>query len=81
MGENTFTYCSRIIVVHVHVNVFSKVHPECQNIANRIKPESDSNNTDKHAAESFMLYNNIAKGIRLLDKIAIFVYTGKNSYK
>ena len=26
-------------------------------------------------------YNNIAKGIRLHDKIAIFVYTGKSSYK
>ena len=22
LGENTFVYCSRIIVVHVHVNVF-----------------------------------------------------------
>ena len=29
----TFIYCSQIIVVHVHVNVFSKVHPECHNIA------------------------------------------------
>ena len=28
----------------------SKVHPACHNIANGIKPESDSNRTDKHAA-------------------------------
>ena len=32
-------YCSKINVVHVHANGFSKVHPACHNIANGIKPE------------------------------------------
>ena len=30
---------------------FSKVHLACHNIANRIKPGSDSKNTDKHAVD------------------------------
>ena len=30
---------------------FSKVHPVCHNIANGIKPGSDSEKTDKHAAD------------------------------
>ena len=52
LGENTSKYCSRIIVVHVHATVFfSKVHPACHNIANGIKPRSDSKKTDKHAAD------------------------------
>ena len=41
-SENTSNYCSRIIIIHVHATVFSKVHPACHNIANGIKPESDS---------------------------------------
>ena len=60
------------------------------------KPGSDSKTTDKHAADCSKAvcwgrkvicvicincsYNNIAKGIHLIDKIAIFVYTGKHSY-
>ena len=74
--------------------VFSKVqHPVCHNIANGIKPGSDSRKTDKHGLlKSCMLgrkviyvrcincsYNNVAKGKRLLDKKIIFVYTGKIS--
>ena len=31
--------------------VFSKVHPACHNIANGIKPGSDSIQNDKHAAD------------------------------
>ena len=42
LGENTSINCSRIIIVHVHATVFSKVHPACHNIANGIKPESNS---------------------------------------
>ena len=42
LGENTSKYCSPIILVHVHATVFSKVHPACHNIANVIKPGSDS---------------------------------------
>ena len=50
---------------------------------------SNSKKTDKHAADCSKAvcviyvrcincsYNNVAKGIRLLDKKAIFVYTGK----
>ena len=34
--------------------VFSKVHPACHNIANGIKPGSNSKKTDKHAF-SFIL--------------------------
>ena len=30
---------------------FSKVHQECHNIVNGIKPGSNSKTTDKHAAE------------------------------
>ena len=38
-------------MVHVHATVFSKVRPVCHNIANGIKPGSDSKKTDKHAAD------------------------------
>ena len=56
--------------------------PACHNIANGIKPGSNSNKTDKHVANCSkavclgvkdicemykLLYNNVAKGIRLLD--------------
>ena len=51
MGENTSKHCSRIIVVHVYATVFSKVHSVCHNIANGIKPGSDSKKTDKHAVD------------------------------
>ena len=52
LGENTSKYCSRIIVVHFHATVFfSKVYPACRNIANGIKPGSDSRKTDKHAVD------------------------------
>ena len=76
--------------------VFSKFHPACHNIANGIKPGSNSKKTDKHAADCSKAvcwgvvvyvrcincpYNNVAKGIRLLDEKAIFVYTGKISCK
>ena len=37
LGKNTSPYCSRIIVVHVYVNVFSKVHPSCHNISTEQK--------------------------------------------
>ena len=63
----------------------------------RYQPESDSRKTDKHAVDSSKAvcggrkviyvrcvncsYNNVAKGIRLLDKKAFFVYTGKCSCK
>ena len=47
LEENTSIYCSRIIVLHVHAIVFfSKVHPVCHNIANVIKPGSNSNKTN-----------------------------------
>ena len=45
MGENISKYCSRIILFHV------KVHLACHNIANSIKPGSNSKKTDKHAAD------------------------------
>ena len=50
-GQNTFTYCSWITVVLVHVNNLSKIHPVCHTIANGIEPGSDSKTTDKHAAD------------------------------
>ena len=31
--------------------VFSKVHPACHSIVNRIEPGSNSKKTDKHAAD------------------------------
>ena len=94
LGENTFKYCSRIIVVHVHATVFfSKVHPACHNF----KPGSDSRKTDTHAVDCLkarMLgrkvifvrcmncsYNNVAKGIRLLEQKAFFVISRTNSCK
>ena len=51
LGKNTSKYCSRIIVVHDHPTVFSKVHPACHIIVNGIKPESDSRKTDTHALD------------------------------
>ena len=87
LGKNTFTYCSRMTVVHVHVNVLSSCHGD----AHGIKPGSNQNDC---YTQNCMLgrkvicvrcincsYNNIAKVIRFLDKMAIFVYTGKFSYK
>ena len=85
LGENTSKYCSRIIVAHVHATGFSKAHPACHNIANGIKPGSGSRKTDKYAVDCSKAvcwgvviyarcincsYNNVAKGIRLLDKKA-----------
>ena len=35
------------------VIAFSKIYPACQTDGNRIKPESNLNNTDKHVAEPF----------------------------
>ena len=71
---------------------FLKVHPACHNIANGIKPGSNSNLIEEHAAEcSNAVYLGckmicvkcincshitIAKGIHLLDKIALI-----NSYQ
>ena len=50
-GENTSKCCSPIIIVHVHATVFFlKVHPAFHNIANGMKPRSNSKKTDKHAA-------------------------------
>ena len=66
---------------------FSKVHPACHNIANGIKPGCNSKKTDKHAADCSLAvcwgvmiyvrcincsYNNVDKGIRLLDEKAFF---------
>ena len=90
---NTSKYCSRIILVYVHAIVlFSEVHPACHNIVNGIIPRSNSKNIDKHAAQKLYLgckviyvrciscsYNNQAKGIHLLDKKVVLVYTGKFS--
>ena len=77
--------------------VFFKVYSACHNIANSIKPGSNSKKTDKHNGDCLKAgilgrkviyvrcinysYNNVAKGIRLLDKKAIFVYTRKSSGK
>ena len=62
---------------------FSKVHTTCHNIVNGIKPGSNSKKTDKQAADCSKAvcwgrkviyvtciscsYNNVAKGIRLLE--------------
>ena len=76
---------------------FSKVHPVCHNVLNRIKPGSDSKMTDKHAADCSKAvcwgrkviyvrcincpYKNVAKGIRLLDKKAFLCIQEKISCK
>ena len=66
--------------------IFFKVYPASHYITNRIKPGSNSKKTDKHAANSSKSvcwgvidcsYNNVVIGISLLDKKAIFAYTGK----
>ena len=84
MNENTSLYCSWIIVVHVHANAVSNVHPACHNIANGIKPGSYSKrliNMLRIAQKLYVCwgrkviyvrcincsYNNVAKGIRLLE--------------
>ena len=62
---------------------FSIVHPACHKFANGIRPGSESKKTDKHAGDcskdvcwrrkviyvkcTNCSYNNVAKGIRLLD--------------
>ena len=51
LGKNTFIHCSRITVVHVHVNVIFKIHPACLCDAKAIKPGSNQKMTNKHAAE------------------------------
>ena len=72
---------------------FSKVHPTCHNIVNGIKPGSNYKKIDKHASDCSKAvcwghkviyvrclscsYNNVAKGICLLNKKAFLVYTGK----
>ena len=69
--------------------LYSKVHPARHNIVNRIKPGRSSETTDKHATKCSKAvffwrnvicvrcihgsYNNIAKRIRLHDKITIFL--------
>ena len=89
MAEQTSKYCSRIILVHVHATGFSKVHPACHTSATGIKPGSDSKRTDKHAADCSKAvcsgvrsincsYNNVAKGIRLLDKKAFKLFIQEN---
>ena len=51
LGKKTSKYCKQMIVVHGHATVASfKVDPVCHNIANGIKPGSDSKKTDKHTA-------------------------------
>ena len=53
LGKNTSKYCSQIIVVHVHATVFFLKFTQraCYNIANGIKPGSDSRKTDMHAVD------------------------------
>ena len=73
--------------------VFSKIHPACRNIINGIKPGSDSKKTDKHAVDCSKAvcwgvvvyvrcincsFNNVAKGIHLLDKKSIFFCLYRN---
>ena len=76
--------------------VFFKVHPACHTIASGIKPGSDSKKTDKHAADSSKAvcwgckviyvrcincsYNNVAKGIRLLDKKQFVLFIQETVY-
>ena len=44
LGVNTFKHCSRITVVHVHVNVFfSKMHTACHSDATGIKSGINQN--------------------------------------
>ena len=66
--------------------IFSKVHPACHNIANGIKPGSNSKTTDKGCRVIYVRcincsYNNVAKGIRLRNKKEIFVDAGNISCK
>ena len=76
--------------------VFCNVHTACHSIVNGIKPGSNSKKLMSmlRIAQKLYLgrkviyvrciscsYNNVAKSIRLLDKKAILVYTGKLSCK
>ena len=45
-----FMYCSSI-TAFVDVNILSKIHPVCHNIANGIEPGSGSKTTNKHAVD------------------------------
>ena len=74
----------------------SKIYPACHLDVNGIKPGSNSILNDKYTAEHsksvclgiywpvcdvYFSYNNIAKSINILDRNAIFDFTGKFSYK
>ena len=70
----------------------SKIYPACHLGVNGIKPGSNSIMTDKHTTEHsktaslgiyciYCSYNNIARSIDILDRNAIFDFTGKFSYK
>ena len=72
----------------------SKIHSACHLDVNGIKPGSNSIMTDKYTAEHskaaclginwyciYCSYNNKARSIYILDRNAIFDYTGKFSYK
>ena len=49
LGENTFIHCSWITVVHVHVNVFSKIYKVVNSAASN--QEVTKKMSDKHTAE------------------------------
>ena len=91
-----FIHCRRITVVHIHVNVFFQDLQKITQRVTVIKPASDQNGL-KHAVLALKKgklgcqiirvrctkcsYNTIATSIGLLDKITIFVCTGKFSYE
>ena len=89
--SNSFLYCGCKTVVLVRINILSKIHPVCHNIANGINHEVTQKRlismlpnaqklfvgvlSDMCEMYKLFMYSNIAKGIRLHDKRVIFVYT------
>ena len=51
LGENTFPYCSRIVVDHVHVNVFLTCSHSVLKYGKQNKTRKTLKTTDKHDAE------------------------------
>ena len=61
------------VIIEFGSEFLSKVHPACNNIANGIKPGSDSKKTDKYAlCEMYIMLfiQQCGQGILLLDKKA-----------
>ena len=64
-GQNTFTYCSWILVFLVHVNILYKIHRVYATISQTELNQELPKTTDKHAAEFVGSYSDLCEIYRL----------------